>query len=578
MTAAYRALAQRVGEAAPAVAVRSSAVDEDGAHASFAGQHDTFLNVAGPEQVWWAVARCVASFGGDRALAYRRRTGLPDAPARAAVLVQLLVRADAAGVVFSANPVTGARDEAVVNAAWGLGESVVSGTVTPDAIVVRHADGAIRSHAVAEKRTMTVAVTGGTREVPVPGCMAREPAVDAAQARAAARLAARARARDRRPGGRRGGLGRHRPLPPAVPPDHDPQNATGAPREPDDDHAGARRGHPAAGRLPGHLRARRGRPPVGPRPLALPRAAHDARGRASSRRFVAHGMAHAFAPLRGAARRGQGAAPSTATSTPRSCRSRRAARRARRPRGRERGGAARGRRSASRTRGRRSGCPRSRRGCGRWRPPTRAASRRPSAWSTSSRATGSTWSACGSSTSRSCFAAYVAVSEFADLHRDLFGGDEFDAYRLLQGPRPGRSRSGCDLWRLSRVARRSPEVAAVLASPAGAPTCPPRSRRCPPAAGRLDRARPPSRRVRPSHRVVGPDDAELHRGPDAGPQDAQGLRHAARRARARGSSSSARPASATPRSSTRAGAWPATPPRSSPASRRCSRRRRPGCC
>ncbi len=189
VTSAYRALAQRVGEAAPAVAVRSSAVDEDGAHASFAGQHDTFLNVAGPEQVWWAVARCVSSFGGDRALAYRRRTGLPDAPVRAAVLVQLLVRADAAGVVFSANPVTGARDEAVVNAAWGLGESVVSGTVTPDAIVVGHADGAIRSHAVAEKRAMTVAVTGGTREVPVPGCMAREPAVDPAQARAAARLA-----------------------------------------------------------------------------------------------------------------------------------------------------------------------------------------------------------------------------------------------------------------------------------------------------------------------------------------------------------------------------------------------------
>ena len=141
VTSAYRALAESVGEAAPAVAVRSSAVDEDGARASFAGQHDTFLNVAGPEQVWWAVARCVSSFGGDRALAYRRGTGLPDAPARAAVLVQLLVRADAAGVVFSANPVTGARDEAVVNAAWGLGESVVSGTVTPDAIVVGHADG-----------------------------------------------------------------------------------------------------------------------------------------------------------------------------------------------------------------------------------------------------------------------------------------------------------------------------------------------------------------------------------------------------------------------------------------------------
>jgi len=187
--AAYRRLAERVGEAAPAVAVRSSAVDEDGADASFAGQHDTFLNVSGPEQVWWAVARCVASFGGERALAYRRRAGRPAAPPRAAVLVQRLVAADAAGVVFSANPVTGARDEAVVNAAWGLGESVVSGTVTPDAIVVAHVDGAIRSHTVAEKRTMIVAVPGGTREVPVPGSLAREPAVDATQARAAARLA-----------------------------------------------------------------------------------------------------------------------------------------------------------------------------------------------------------------------------------------------------------------------------------------------------------------------------------------------------------------------------------------------------
>jgi phosphoenolpyruvate synthase/pyruvate phosphate dikinase len=187
--AAYRGLAERVGEGTPAVAVRSSAVDEDGAEASFAGQHDTFLNVSGPEQVWWSVARCVASFGGDRALAYRRRAGLPGAPPRAAVLVQRLVAADAAGVVFSANPVTGARDEAVVNAAWGLGESVVAGTVTPDAIVVGHADGAIRAHAVAEKRTMTVAVPGGTREVPVPRGLARAPAVDAAQARAAARLA-----------------------------------------------------------------------------------------------------------------------------------------------------------------------------------------------------------------------------------------------------------------------------------------------------------------------------------------------------------------------------------------------------
>jgi phosphoenolpyruvate synthase/pyruvate phosphate dikinase len=189
VAAAYHDLAERSGVADPPVAVRSSALDEDGAGASFAGQHDTFLNVSGVDQVWWAISRCVASFGADRALAYRRRAGLAAAPPRAAVLVQWLVPADAAGVVFSANPVTGARDEVVVNAAWGLGESVVSGTVTPDAIVVGRDDLAVREHVVAEKRAMTVAVPGGTREVPVPGRLARMPAVDAAQACAAARLA-----------------------------------------------------------------------------------------------------------------------------------------------------------------------------------------------------------------------------------------------------------------------------------------------------------------------------------------------------------------------------------------------------
>jgi phosphoenolpyruvate synthase/pyruvate phosphate dikinase len=106
-----------------------------------------------------------------------------------AVLVQWLVPADAAGVVFSANPVTGVRDEVLVNASWGLGESVVSGTVTPDALRLAHADLALRERVVAEKRTMTIAGPGGTREVGVPGRMARLPAVSEEQARAAAALA-----------------------------------------------------------------------------------------------------------------------------------------------------------------------------------------------------------------------------------------------------------------------------------------------------------------------------------------------------------------------------------------------------
>jgi phosphoenolpyruvate synthase/pyruvate phosphate dikinase len=189
VTAAYRALADRCGVADPPVAVRSSAVDEDGAEASFAGQHETVLGVAGAEQVWWAISRCVASFSGERATAYRRQAGLPDAPERAAVLVQWLVPADAAGVVFSANPLTGARDEVIVNAAWGLGESVVSGTVTPDLVLVDRDTLAVRGHLVADKGRMTVPDGDGVREVPVPSRMARMPAIDEAQARAAAALA-----------------------------------------------------------------------------------------------------------------------------------------------------------------------------------------------------------------------------------------------------------------------------------------------------------------------------------------------------------------------------------------------------
>ena len=189
VAAAYRTLAERCGVADPPVAVRSSALEEDGAEASFAGQHDTVLGVAGAERVWWAISRCTASFAGERAAAYRRRAGLPDAPERAAVLVQWLVPADAAGVVFSANPVTGARDEVLVNAAWGLGESVVSGTVTPDLVVVDRASLAVRGRVVADKARMTVPVAGGVREVPVPARLARMPAIDDAKALAAAALA-----------------------------------------------------------------------------------------------------------------------------------------------------------------------------------------------------------------------------------------------------------------------------------------------------------------------------------------------------------------------------------------------------
>ncbi|MBB5802375.1 pyruvate,water dikinase [Saccharothrix ecbatanensis] len=115
------------------VAVRSSATAEDLPDLSFAGQHDTFLDVTG-DDVLDAVKRCWASLWTERAIAYRARNGITDVAL--AVVVQEMVPADAAGVLFTANPVTGARTESVVNAAPGLGEALVGGTVTPDEYVV----------------------------------------------------------------------------------------------------------------------------------------------------------------------------------------------------------------------------------------------------------------------------------------------------------------------------------------------------------------------------------------------------------------------------------------------------------
>jgi phosphohistidine swiveling domain-containing protein len=114
-----------------AVAVRSSATAEDLAGAAFAGQQDSYLNVTGTAAVLDAVRRCWASLWSDRAIAYRRRQEIEEDP-RMAVVVQRMVAAEVAGVMFTANPLTGARDEVVVDAGRGLGEAVVSGLVTPE--------------------------------------------------------------------------------------------------------------------------------------------------------------------------------------------------------------------------------------------------------------------------------------------------------------------------------------------------------------------------------------------------------------------------------------------------------------
>jgi pyruvate,water dikinase len=186
---AYTRLGHVVGSEAPRVAVRSSAVDEDGAATSFAGQHETYLNLVGVEEVVAAVARCWESARSERALDYRLHHGLDASAPTLAVLVQQLVPADVSAVVFSANPLTGARDEVVINASWGLGESIVGGTTTPDTIVLRRPDLEVIGRTVGEKRRMTVSVPGGTREVEVPALLRSQLAVSDEQIAAMARLA-----------------------------------------------------------------------------------------------------------------------------------------------------------------------------------------------------------------------------------------------------------------------------------------------------------------------------------------------------------------------------------------------------
>jgi pyruvate,water dikinase len=170
-------------------AVRSSAVDEDGATASFAGQHETYLNIVGADAIIQAVIRCWESARSERALEYRRRQGLSWERPQLAVLVQQLVASDVSAVVFSANPITGNRDEVVINASWGLGESIVDGTVTPDMFVVRKPDLAIIDRAIADKQRMTVSAPGGTREVDVPRFLREQSSLTDDQAIEMARLA-----------------------------------------------------------------------------------------------------------------------------------------------------------------------------------------------------------------------------------------------------------------------------------------------------------------------------------------------------------------------------------------------------
>lgn len=160
----YRTLGEQ-----PRVAVRSSAVSEDGEAASFAGQQETFLNVRGDEAILRHVQECWASFFSPRALFYRAQKGaLSDT--RMAVVVQEMVLADKSGVLFTVDPIRKRRDRMVIEAVIGLGEGLVSGLLTPDHYVVDRDTGAVLVEVIAQQESAVFddAEHGGTRHVELP--------------------------------------------------------------------------------------------------------------------------------------------------------------------------------------------------------------------------------------------------------------------------------------------------------------------------------------------------------------------------------------------------------------------------
>ena len=151
------------------VAVRSSATAEDLPDASFAGQQDTFLNVSGAAELLEKIQACWASLWSDRTVAYRREHGIEDTQLAMAVVVQAMVNAEVSGVMFTRNPTGG--DELVIESNWGLGESVVSGEITPDHFMISRETGNLIRETVVSKRKMSAhegvqAVPIGQREIP----------------------------------------------------------------------------------------------------------------------------------------------------------------------------------------------------------------------------------------------------------------------------------------------------------------------------------------------------------------------------------------------------------------------------
>lgn len=175
IVAQYKLLEQYYHQQNLAVAVRSSATAEDLPNASFAGQQDSYLNISGPQQLLETYRKTVASLFTDRALIYRQEHKIPSESVAIAVCVQKMVRSDraCAGVMFTLDPESGFPDIVTINAAYGLGELVVQGTVTPDEYVVYKQALAHNVRPIIQRQIGTAAVklvlddTGTPRQVPL---------------------------------------------------------------------------------------------------------------------------------------------------------------------------------------------------------------------------------------------------------------------------------------------------------------------------------------------------------------------------------------------------------------------------
>ena len=177
VTACYHQLINQTAHEV-SLAVRSSATAEDQANASFAGQLETYLNIRGVPSLLEHIKQCWASLWAERVVAYIANQGLDHRSVSMSVVVQTMIPSEVAGVLFTVNPVSGRREEVVINASWGLGEAIVSGLVSPDTITVRKSDGGVIDRQTGVKELMVAyAADGGTEELAVPEELRRAPAL-----------------------------------------------------------------------------------------------------------------------------------------------------------------------------------------------------------------------------------------------------------------------------------------------------------------------------------------------------------------------------------------------------------------